>query len=185
WLERAAFEVAFDHATDTDGGSNWQTRVYHEEADGRMDWPGIAGEALMTWMRERADLPAESPVASAPVAAPEEQPVASAPVAVSEEQPAAAQPVKAPAVEQAAELRLAIDQFSLKAAASEQEVGGAASESRLDAQISFHLSGVEAYLATANQSQYLVQVLAHDVSSNHATILALEGRQFEPELLEY
>src|SRR5262245_50481411 len=93
WLERAAFQVAFDHATDTDGRSNWQTRIYHEEADGRMVWPGIADAALMTWMRERVDLPAESPLVSAPVAIPEEQ-------------PAAAQPVEAPAAMEPAELRL-------------------------------------------------------------------------------
>ena len=116
WHERAAFQVAFDHSVDSDGQPIWQTRAYHEEADGRTVWPGIAGESLMTWMRERADLPAESHAPSPP-AAPEQQPPAD-------------RPVEAPADDHGM-LQLTIDQLSLEAALAEQQVGGAPIEPRL------------------------------------------------------
>ena len=170
WHERAAFQVAFDHSVDSDGQPIWQTRAYHEEADGRTVWPGIAGESLMTWMRERADLPAESHAPSPP-AAPEQQPPAD-------------RPVEAPADDHGM-LQLTIDQLSLEAALAEQQVGGAPMEPRLDARISFHLSGVPAYLATVNESSCLIQILAHDLAQNHVVILALEWQQLQPELSEY
>ena len=66
WHERAAFQVAFDQSLDDTGAPSWQTRAYHEEADGRTTWPGIAGESLMIWMRERVDLPAETHAPSLP-----------------------------------------------------------------------------------------------------------------------
>src|SRR6185503_18575776 len=67
WHERAAFQVAFDQSLDADGQPSWQTRAYHEEADGRTIWPGIAGAALMTWMRERANLPPDIQVSDEPI----------------------------------------------------------------------------------------------------------------------
>jgi hypothetical protein len=171
WHERAAFQVAFDHSVDSDGRPIWQTRAYHEEADGRTVWPGIAGEPLMTWMRERADLPAESHTPSPPAA-------------LAEQQPQADRPVEAPADDHGM-LQLTIDQLSLEAALAEQQVGGAPIEPRLDVRIRFHLSGVRAYLATANESSYLIQILAHNLAQNHVAILALEGQQLQPELSEY
>lgn len=172
WHERAAFQVAFDHSVGSDGQMIWQTRVYHEEADGRAIWPGIAGEPLMAWMRERADLPAESPIAS-PAEAPADQ------------QPQAEPPTEVPAAEASPALILTIDELSLEAIPAEQQVGGAPTEPRLDARIGFRLSGVGAFLATANESPCLVQVLAHDIALNHIAIVALEGQQLQPELLEY
>jgi hypothetical protein len=166
WHERAAFQVAFDQSLDTDGQPIWQTRAYHEEADGRTIWPGIAGAALMTWMRERADLPPEIQASNTPI-----EPVGAPPVD---------RQVEAPTVDDHGTLQLTIDQLSLEAALAEQQVGSAPIEPRLDARISFHLSGVP-----ANKSSCLIQILAHDLSQNHVAILALEGRQLQPELIEY
>ncbi len=172
WHERAAFQVAFDHSVDAAGQVIWQTRAYHEEADGRTIWPGIAGAALMTWMRERADLPAETHALSAPAAPAEQQ---------SPDDRLAA----APAADDHGTVQITIDQLSLEAALAEQQVGGAPIEPRLDARVSFHLSGVPAYLAITNESSYLIQILAHDLAQNHVAILALEGQQLQPELIEY
>jgi hypothetical protein len=172
WHERAAFQIAFDHSVDADGQPIWQTRAYHEEADGRTIWPGIAGEALMIWMRERADLPTESHAPSPP-AAPAKQP------------PPADRPVEAPADDDHGPLQITIDQLSVEASLAEQQVGGASIKPQLDARISFHLSGVPAYLATTSESSYLIQIVAHDLVQNHVAILALEGQQLQPELIEY
>jgi len=164
WHERAVFQVAFDQALDTDGQPIWQTRAYHEEADGRTIWPGIAGAALTTWMHERADLPPEIQASNAPIELVGAQ---------------------APAADDHNTLQITIDQLSLEAALTEQQVGGAPNEPRLDARISFHLSGVPAYPAAANESSYLIQLFAHDPAQNHVAVLALEGQQLQPELLEY
>lgn len=172
WHERAAFQVAFHYSDDSTGQMTWQTRAYREETDDRMVWPGIAGEPLMTWMRERADLPAE-PAAEAPPAETQTPSLPAAPAA------------DASAAKDHGAMQLTIDQLSLEAALAEQQVGGAPIEPRLEARIGFHLSGVPAYLAIANESSYLIQILAHDPAQNHVAILALEGRQLQPELLEY
>jgi hypothetical protein len=178
WRERAAFQVAFDQATDAEGQTIWQTRAYHEEADGRTVWPGIAGAALMTWMRERADLPAEPSAVDQPA-----QPPA---VELPAEPSAVDQPAEQPAAELRDELFLVIDELAIETALAEQEVGGVAiAPDHLDALVRFHLSGVGASLAAASGSACLVQLLAHDLAQNHVAILALEGRQLEPELIEY
>jgi hypothetical protein len=66
WHERATFQVAFDEMTVAAGQSVARTRAYHEEADGRAEWPGVAGEALIAWMRERTELPAPAAVVESP-----------------------------------------------------------------------------------------------------------------------
>jgi hypothetical protein len=171
WHERAAFQIAFDQSLDTDGQPIWQTRAYHEESDGRTVWPGVAGAALMTWMHERANLPPDIQASNAPL-----EPVGAPPVD---------RQVGAPAADDHGMLQLTIDQLLLEAVPAEQQVGGAPIEPRLDARISFHLSGVPADLTTTNEASCLVQILAHDLAQNHMAILALERQQLQPELIEY
>jgi hypothetical protein len=168
WHERAAFQVAFDHSVDADGQVIWQTRAYHEEADGRTIWPGIAGKSLMTWMRERADLPAESHAPRPPVAP-------------AEQQPPADRPVEAPR----AAIGLSVGALEVIELPAERQAGGEETGVQLCARVTFDLTGPIADLATADLTPYAIQVLALDLGGAKSALLASLRRELRPELASY
>lgn len=57
--ERAAFHISIQYYTDADGHVVWQTHADHEESGAHAVWPGAPGEALLRWLIEVAELPAE------------------------------------------------------------------------------------------------------------------------------
>jgi hypothetical protein len=189
WHERAAFHIAFDSTADTTGNIAWQTRAYHEEADGRATWPGMADDALMEWMRSRAGLPASAsapgPIAATPLAERAEEPPAAAPAEALALQSPAGPPPPASIAEPPDDLRLALDDMELEEIAIEQQVGEPEPARRLRAQIAIHLAGAGAHLAAADRSRYAVQVLSYELASGDVAILASDQQQLRPELLDY
>ena len=185
WHERAAFHVAFDSTTDTTGNIAWQTRAYHEEADGRATWPGMADDALMEWMRSRAGLPAKASVREPIAATPLAEPPAVVPTeALALQSPAELAP-PASIAELPGDLRVALDDMELEEILIEQQVGEPEPARRLRAQIAIHLAGAGAHLAAADQSPYAVQVLSYELASGNITILASDQQELRPELLDY
>jgi hypothetical protein len=176
WRERAAFRVLFDQTTDQAGAAIWRTRAYREETDDPAEWPGVAVEALIGWMRDKAMLPIELPSG-------ESQAARSA--AESTAEPSADSPVEASATEQAIDLRLEIANMSVTEVPAEQQVSGPPIPKRLRAQIDFHLSNTAAYLITASQTSYAIQVLAHDLETGGAILLASDQQPLRLESLDY
>jgi hypothetical protein len=162
WHERAAFHITFDHAAGAAGQTVWQTRAYHEESDDQAIWPDLSSDTLVDWMRDKAGLPA-APQISVPV------------------EPAEASAAGDPTTD----LDLHIGALEIEEVLANQEVGGLGTGGRMRAQIEFALGGPAAYLASAHQSRYDIQVLACDLSSGQISILATGRQRLNPETLNY
>lgn len=176
WRESAAFRVSFDQATDRTSQVIWRTRAYREETDDHAVWVGVANEVLVNWMRDKAMLPVEMPT---------EEPQATHSTAQATAEPSAASPVEASATEHAIDLRIEIAGMSITEVPAEQQVSGPPIPKRLRAQIDFHLSNTAAYLITASQTSYAIQILAHNLETGAATLLASDQQQLRPEALDY
>src|SRR5262245_492177 len=64
WHERAAFHVSLERADDDAHQVHWQTQAYHEETDSRAIWPGVPGEAMISWICDKAGLTNATPKAA-------------------------------------------------------------------------------------------------------------------------
>ncbi len=166
WHERAAFHITFDHAAGAAGQTVWQTRAYHEESDDQAIWPDLSSDALIDWMRDKAGLPAVSQI-GVPV------------------EPATALPEASAADDATSDLDLHIGALEIEEILANQEVGDLGTGRRMRAQIEFALGGPAAYLASAHQSHYDIQVLACDLSSGQTGILATSRQHLSPETLDY
>jgi len=84
-----------------------------------------------------------------------------------------------------ADLQLAIGDLRLDEAPIERQAGGPNRAKRLRAEVDFQLSGTVASLATAQQSQYVTQILACAPNSGAMTILAADQQHLRPETMAY
>jgi hypothetical protein len=172
WHERAAFHVSFYSAADETSQDVWETRVYHEEADGRAVWPGVASAALIDWMITRAALRDKETMHVPATGALDE--------AVAEEPEAAESKSEPPA-----NLRIYIDDILVEEVPIEQQLGAQTVEQRIRAQVDLQLSGAAAYLATAHQHLYDVQILACDLATGQTSVVGTARQQLQPETLTY
>jgi hypothetical protein len=176
WHESASFQVSFEQMSDQAGQVIWRTQAYREETEARMVWPDVADEALVRWMRDKAGLPVEMPAAEPQATLSTEAPMAEASADLS---------AGAHATETPDDLRLDIGGIWIEEVPAEQQVSGPPIPKRLRARIDFQLSNTAAYLITAGQSCYAVQVLAYDLETGAAALSATDQQQLRPDLLAY
>jgi len=189
WHERASFRVALYSITDAAGDVHWQTRAYHDESDGNATWPEVAGEKLLRWMCEEAGLLAPAEATEAPEQPPSDQ---STPAEVAEPPELSASDHVTPdmstapsAAGQDDNLRIALGEIQLDEIAAEQAVGGQAIARHLRAKIDMRLSGTEASVATAAQAACAAQLVAYNLETGAALVLAAQQQRLQPELLDY
>jgi hypothetical protein len=84
-----------------------------------------------------------------------------------------------------ADLQLAIGDLRLDVSPIERQAGGPDRAKGLRAEVDFQLSSPAAYLATAQRSRYVMQVLACAPNSGAMTILAADQQHLRPEMLTY
>ena len=56
WREVADFFVSFGFTVEEKGGKRLRTKAHHSQADQSEEWEGVAGQELLNWMLEQADL---------------------------------------------------------------------------------------------------------------------------------
>jgi hypothetical protein len=173
WHEQAAFHITFNHATDTNGQTIWQTHTLREETGDEHVWAGIPGADMIAWMRDRAGLPADVP---APCAEPAAETLDTAEVAA---------PAAAPSSDFGSDLRLRIGGLEVQEIPVEQQVGGSEVKGCMRSHVSFDLEGTSAYFATSNAARYAIQVLACNLTTDQAVVLAASQAELRPELLSY
>ena len=149
WHERAAFHVSLERADEDAHQVHWQTQAYHEETDSRAIWPGPPGEAMISWICDKAGLTNMT--------------------------------LKPAAID----LQLTIGELRLDEVSIERQIGEPAATKRLRVEVDFEISGPSAYIASAQPSRYVTQILACSSSAGTLTILAGDQRQLRPETLAY
>src|SRR5262245_25814079 len=149
WHERAAFHVSLERADEDAHQVHWQTQAYHEETDSRALWPGPPGEAMISWICDKAGLTNTTPKATP------------------------------------ADLQLTIGELRLDEVSIMRQIGEPAAIKRLRVEVDFEISGPSAYIAGAQPSRYVTQILAYSPSAGTLTLLAGDQRQLGSETLAY
>jgi hypothetical protein len=161
WETHAQFSIFFEYKLDEHGVQEWQTRVYGEgetKAGTQEPFPGLEPAVWTTWILEQANLPVLAPSLSAQVAK-----TSLARIAVPDE--------------------AQIEILGLRV--SEIEPPADAPDNRLEAELSFRVSGSQASERMQERMAFQIELYTVALESGAFDLIAFSGGRLKPDVFEY
>jgi hypothetical protein len=134
----------------------WQTRIYHNESDEEVVFPGADVEACLSWISAHAEVPERR------------------------EEAQAAEPAASPAGEEPREIDLEVSDVMLSEHVQETSL-----EKNLSAELRFNLSGTKARDTAGRHTPFRVETYAVDLESGDPKLVASEQGELQEAVFEY
>jgi hypothetical protein len=159
WKTHAEFSVFFEYKTGEHGEREWQTRVYGEKRAGvQAPFQGVEPALWTEWILEQANLPADT------------RPL-----------PPQIEPTPEPAPVALDDLQIEIRHIRLFPI----EPSPGVRRKRLEAEVSFCVSGPIAIKRMADRAFFQVEIYFVDPDCGAFDLVASQGGRLEPEVAEY